>query len=156
SAVMVYVFVFGCAEVATEEQRLDASQEFRVSRHHIFELPVLRAIFAHHDLAVVFDDLRFDLARMLVHQSVERNRAGDHGVTNFFYAGWTKTIGLTREAEWRSRAFVRFEQRTRRPVGANRFAFGQQLVDGLKSAPGDIGKAGDQPGTLHSRQLAFI
>src|SRR6185503_2420312 len=73
SAVTMYVFVFGSAEVATKEERLDAPQKFRVGRHHIFKLSVLRTIFAHHDLAVVFDDLSLDLAGMRVHQSVERN-----------------------------------------------------------------------------------
>jgi len=105
----MYVFVFGGAKVATKEERLDALEKRRVSRHHIFELPVLRAILSHHDLAVVFDDLRFDLARMLVHQRLERNSAADHGVANFFYAGWAETVSLAWETEWRSTAFVGFE-----------------------------------------------
>jgi hypothetical protein len=103
------VFVFGGAKVTSKEERLDALEKRRVSRHHIFELPVLRTILSHHDLAVVFDDLRFDLARMLVHQGLERDRAADHGVANFFYAGWAETVSLARETEWRSSAFVGFE-----------------------------------------------
>ena len=150
------VFVFGGAKVTAKEERLDAPQKLRISRHHIFELPVLRTIFAHHDLAVVFDDLSFDLAGMLVHQCVERSRARDHGVANFFNAGWTKTIGLTRKAEWRSSAFVGFEQWTRRPVRADRFAFGQTLVDRLKSLPGHIRETGDETGAFYSRQLTFF
>ncbi len=67
SAVTVYVFVFGSAEVTTKEERLDAPQKLRVGRHHIFKLPVLRTIFAHYNLAVVLDDLSFDFAWMLVH-----------------------------------------------------------------------------------------
>src|ERR1051325_6384516 len=113
---MMYVFVFGGAKVTTKEERLDALEKRRIGRHHIFKLPVLRTILAHHDLAVVFDDLRLDLAGMLVHQRVERSCAGDDGIANFFYAGWTKTVSLTWEAEWRSSAFVGFEQRTGRPV----------------------------------------
>src|ERR1044072_4628610 len=98
---MVYVFVFGGAKVTAKEERLDALEKRRVGRHHIFELPVLRAILSHHDLAVVFDDLRFDLTRMLVHQRLERNRTADHGVANFFYAGWTNTAGFAWETKWR-------------------------------------------------------
>src|SRR5690349_9131051 len=48
SAVMMNVFIFSSAKVATEEQRLDAPQKLRISRHHIFELPMLRTILAHH------------------------------------------------------------------------------------------------------------
>ena len=119
------VFVFGGAKVTTKEERLDALEKRRVGRHHVFELPVLRTILSHHDLAVVFDDLRFDLAGMLVHQRLERDRSADHGVANFFDAGWTETIGLAREAKWRSTALVRLEQWTGSPVGPNRFTFGK-------------------------------
>src|SRR5215216_2517705 len=100
------VFVFSGAEVATKEERLNAFEKRRVGGHHIFELPVLRAILSHHDLAVVFDDLRFDLAGMLMHQRFERNRSADHGVANFFYAGWTKTVSFAWETKWRSTALV--------------------------------------------------
>ncbi len=156
SAVTMHVFVFGSAEVATKEERLDAPQKLRVSRHHVFKLPMLRTIFAHHDLAIVFYDLSLDLAGMLVHQRFERSCARDHGVANFFNAGWTKTVGLTREAEWRSSAFIGFEQGTRRPVRANRFAFGQSPVNGLKSFPGHIGETGNEAGAFYSRQLTFF
>jgi hypothetical protein len=125
---MMNVLVFGGAEVATEEERLDALEKRRVGRHHVFELAVLRAGLAHDDLAVLFDDLRLDFARMLVHQRFERRLAGDDGVANFFYAARTKTVGLAREAERRSTAFVGFQQRTRRPVRANRLAFGQRWL----------------------------
>src|SRR5262245_38295107 len=113
---MVNVFVFGGAKVATKEQRLDAFQKRRISRHDVFELPVLRAILSHDDLAIVFDDLGFNFAGMLVHQHVERRLTRDHGVANFFYAAWAQTVGFAREAKWRSGALVGFEQRTRGPV----------------------------------------
>src|SRR5829696_3704504 len=106
---MMNVFVFGRAKVTTKEERLDTLEKRGIGRHHIFELPVLRTILSHHDLAIVFDDLRFDLAGMLVHQRLERDRAGDHGIANFFYAGWTETVSLAWKTEWRSAAFVGFE-----------------------------------------------
>src|SRR5262245_29249770 len=132
------VFVFRSAKVAAEEERLDPFQESRVRRHHVFKLPVLRAILSHHNLAIVFEDLRFDFTRMLVHQGLERNLTADHGVANFFHATRTKTICLAWKAKWWCSAFVGFEEWARRPGGANRFAFGQQLVDRLKRLPGDV------------------
>ena len=141
----MYVFIFGGAKVTTKEERLDALEKRRVRRHHIFELPVLRTILSHHDLAVVFENLRFDLAGMLVHQRFERHRSADHGVANFFYAGWTETVSLARETKWRSTALVGLEQRTGSPVGPNRFTFGKSLVNRLKSLPGHVGETGDEP-----------
>ena len=105
----MYVFVFGGAKVTTKKERLDALEKRRVSRHHIFKLPVLRTILSHHDLAVVFEYLRFDLAGMLVHQGLERDGASDYGVANFFYAGWTETVCLAWETKWRGTTFVGLE-----------------------------------------------
>lgn len=152
----MYVFVFCGAKVTTKEERFDTLEKRRVSRHHIFELPVLRTILSHHDLAVVFNDLRFDLARMLVHQRLERDCAADHGVANFFYAGWTETVSFAWETEGRSTALVGFEQWTRGPVRPNRLTFGKPLVNGLKSLPGHIGEIRNKPGAFYSRQLGFI
>ena len=73
-SVTMHVFIFGGAEVTTKEQRLDALEKRRIGRHHIFKLAVLRTVLAHHDLAVVFNDLGLDFTRMLVHQSRVRLR----------------------------------------------------------------------------------
>src|ERR1044072_2538834 len=153
---MMNVFVFSGLEVTTKEERLDALEKRRVSRHHIFKLPVLRTRLSHHDVAVGFEYLRFDLTGMLEHQRVERHFTGDHRVANFFYAGWTETIGLAWETKWGGRALVRLEPRTRRPDRAKRFTFRESLVDGLKRFPRDIREAGNQPGAFHSRQLTFF
>jgi hypothetical protein len=75
---------------------------------------------------------------MLVHQSFEWDFAADYGVANFLDAGWTKTVSLAWKAEWRSSAFVRLEERTRRPGRTDRFTFRKPLVDRLKCSPGDI------------------
>jgi hypothetical protein len=90
---------------------------------------VLRTILAHHDLSVVFDDLRLDLAGMLVHQRIEWHCTRDHCIANFFNAGWTETVSLTRETEWRSTALVGFQKRTRRPVRTYSFTFGKALIN---------------------------
>src|SRR5215213_774783 len=132
------LFIFSGTKVTTEEERLDPLEKRGIGRHHIYKFTVLRTSLSHHNLPRVFDDLRFDLTRMLEHQGFERNVTADHRIANFFYAGWTKTIGLAWETKWRSSSFVRFEKRTRRPVRANRFTFGKPLVNGLKRLPCNI------------------
>jgi hypothetical protein len=69
-AVTMDVRVFRRAKIAPVEQRLDAPQKFGTGRHHVNELAVLRARLTHDDAPVLLDDLRFDFARMLVHQSL--------------------------------------------------------------------------------------
>jgi hypothetical protein len=42
-------------------------RELRIDRHQIFEVAMLRAILDHLDLAVVLNNLRLDLADLLIH-----------------------------------------------------------------------------------------
>ena len=156
SSMTMNVFVFSGTKVTTEEERLDARQKRRIGRHHIFKQPVLRTGLSHQYLTVVFNDLGLDLTGMLEHQHFERHLTSDHRIANFFDTGWTETVGLAWETEWWSSSFVGFEKRTGRPVWPNRLTFGQPLVDRLKRLPRHIREAGDEPGTLHSRQLAFF
>lgn len=104
----VNVLIFGGAKVAAKEERLDPFEKRRIGRHHILELSMLRAILPHDNLAIIFEDLGFDFTGMLVHQRLERYLSGDDRVANFFYAGWTKTVGFAWETKWRGTAFVRF------------------------------------------------
>ena len=138
SSMTMNVFVFGGAEVSTKEERLDPFEKCRIGRHHIFESSMLRTILAHDDLTIVFENLCFDFTGVLVHQRFERRLSGDYSVADFFYTGWTKTVGLAREAEWRSTAFIGFEEWTRSPVWTYRFTFGKALVYRLKRFPGDV------------------
>ncbi len=46
----------------------DPLQALRVPRHHVFDPPVLRALFLHPHFAVPLHDLRLDLAVVPVHQ----------------------------------------------------------------------------------------
>src|SRR5690349_3203599 len=108
---MMHIFAFSRAKVTTEEERLDAFEKRRIGRHHIFEFAVLRTSLSHHDLSSVFDDLRLNLTRVLEHQRIERHRASNHRISNFFDAGWTETVGFAWKTEWRSTSFVGFEQR---------------------------------------------
>jgi hypothetical protein len=83
----MHVLVFRRAKIAPVKKRLDASQEVRAGRHHVNELAVLRAGLTHQNAPVLFDDLRFDFTRMLVHQGFERRLAGDHCLAHFLDAG---------------------------------------------------------------------
>src|SRR5687768_10741753 len=103
------VGVFSSAEVASKEKRFNPPEKRRVSCHHVNKLAVLRAGLAHDHLSVLFHNLRFDFARMFVHQGLESGFAADDRVANFLDAMWTKAVGLAREAErWRG-ALVRFQ-----------------------------------------------
>src|SRR6266478_3353643 len=92
---MMDMRVFCRFEIAPEEQRLNAFEKGRVGRHHIDELAVLRAGFAHHDLSVLFNNLCFEFAWVLVHQRLERSLAADDGVANFLDATRAKRISLS-------------------------------------------------------------
>src|SRR5215204_3488542 len=123
------VFVFSYFEVPTKEERLNSFQEGWISSHYVDKLAVLRASLSHHDLTVLFDDLGFDFARMVVHQCLKCDFSTDYCISDFFYTGWAETISFAREAKRRRRPFVGFEKRTRRPVWANRFTFRESLVN---------------------------
>ncbi len=90
SSVSMDVFVFSSAKVASEEKRFNPLEKRRISCHHVNKLAVLRTGLAHDDLSVLFHDLRFDFARMFIHQGFERGFAGNHGVANFLDAAWDK------------------------------------------------------------------
>src|SRR5215510_5493660 len=100
------ILVFGGAEVATEEERLNPLQKSRISRHYVFKLPVLRAVLSHHYLAVSFENLRLKLTWMLMHQGFQRNLTRDNRIADFFYTGRTETVCLAwKTKRWRA-AFV--------------------------------------------------
>ena len=61
-AVVVQLFVVVRADVAAREDVFQVLEERRVDGHHVFEVPVDRAVLDHQDLAVALDDLGLDLA----------------------------------------------------------------------------------------------
>lgn len=118
------VLIFSYAEIASEEEGFDAFEKRGVSRHHVNELAVLGAGLAHDNLAVLFDDLRFDFTWMLVHQSFERRLAGNYRGANLLYASGAQTVSLARKSQRRSGAFIRLQKWTGSPLGMNRLSFG--------------------------------
>ena len=105
---LVNVGVFSGAKVATEEERFNSFEEGRIGSHHVRELAVLRASLAHNDLAVLFENLRFEFAGMLVHQRLERRFASNHGGAHFLHAARTKRVSLSGKTKWRRGSFVGF------------------------------------------------
>src|SRR5438067_2268153 len=156
SSMLVHMRVFGGLKIATKEKRLDALEKRRIRSHHVYELAVFRASLAHDDLAVLFDNLCFDFAGMLVHQRFERSRAVDHGCANFLHAARAKRICLARKTERRRGSFVRLQKRTGCPIRANSFAFRQTFVNGLKSLPGNIRQGRNHFRAGYSAQFWFV
>jgi hypothetical protein len=56
------LFVFSSAKVTTKKEGLDPFKKRRIGRHHVFKLAVFGTGLSHQNLAIVFNDLRFDFA----------------------------------------------------------------------------------------------
>ena len=106
---LVDVRVFRSAKVTAKEKRFNSFEERRVGGHHIGKLAVLRASFAHDHLAILFENVCFDFARMRVHQIFQGRSPVDDSVAHFFHTTWAKRICLSGKTKrWRA-AFVRFQ-----------------------------------------------
>ena len=115
-AVIVELFVVVRADVAAGEALFEVLEERRVDRHHVFEMAVLRAVLHHQDLAVALDDLRLDLADLLVQQDFVGKLAVDDLLADFGDAARAQGIGLAGPAERRLRLFPGLQQRLVRPL----------------------------------------
>ena len=100
-AVVVQLLVVVRADVAAREDLFQVLEELGVDRHHVFEVPVLGAILHHQDLAVALDDLRLDLADLLVQQDLVRQLAVDDLLANLRHALRAKRVGRPRPAQRR-------------------------------------------------------
>ena len=107
--------------VATGKHCLDMLQELRVNRHDVLEVAVLGAVLDHPDLAVALDDLRLDLADLLVD---ERGRVNRRRAQNFIArlddALGAEAVGRAREAERGLRLLPRLQKRLVRPLRRER------------------------------------
>ncbi len=152
----MHVRIFGGFKVAAKKERFNPFEKRRIGGHHINKLAMLRTGLAHDDLAALFHNLCFDFSRMFIHQRFERGDAVNHRRAHFFNAARTKRICLSGKTQRRRRTFVGFQERAGRPLRPNRLAFGQPLVDGLKSFPGDVRERRNQLGTSGSAQFGLI
>jgi hypothetical protein len=155
-AMAMNVRVFGGAKVTTEEERFDSFKKSRIGRHHVCELAMFRASLAHDDLAILFQNLCLDFARMLVHQGLKRGLTRNDRIANFLDATRAQAIGLPRKTKRRGGALIGFQKRFSRPLWANRFTFGQAFVDRLKDLPRGIRKSRDQLRASHSAESLLL
>jgi len=132
--VMMQMFVFVRANIAARENFLKMLRELCVNRHQIFEMPVLRAVLDHPNLAVAFHDLGLDLAHFFVHQNVDGQMAIQNLLPNLRYALRTKRIGRAGPTQRRLRFFPGLEQRLLRPLW-DRSIIRSNAVEALKDCP---------------------
>src|SRR5262249_44628460 len=108
------------ADIAARERLLEVLEERRIDRHDVLEVPVLRTVLDHQDLAVAFDDVRLDLADFLVEKNPVVALAVQDLLPRFPYAFRAQRVGLARPAKWRLHLLPRLEQWLVRPVRRER------------------------------------
>ena len=149
------------ADVAPGEILLNPSQEVHVHGHDVFVVAVDGAVFHHPDLAVALDDLRFDLAHLLVQKVLPILPAIDDRLAGFLDAAWTKRVGLAGETQLRLGLLPGLQERFLRPLGCERRP-GIVLVkelDRVERRAGDLGHRRvhvfHQPLTSNSRHRSL-
>jgi hypothetical protein len=73
-------------------------EEGRVDGHHVLEVAVNGAVLDHQDLAVALNDLRFNLAYLVVEQDGQRLLAAQDFRPNLGDTAWAQRIGFPRPA----------------------------------------------------------
>ena len=116
AAMVMQLLVVVRDDVASGKRLLEMTEERRVHGHHVFEATMNRAVFDHHDLAVAFDDLRLDLADLLVEQNRVVFLTVQDFLAGFPNARRAERIGLARPAEGRLDLLVRLQQRLLGPT----------------------------------------
>ena len=76
-------------------------EELQVHGHHIFKVAVNRAVLYHQDIAVALNDLRLDLADLLIQQNLMRQLAINDLLADCRNALRTKRVGAARPAQRR-------------------------------------------------------
>ena len=138
AAVVVELLVVVGADVAAREHFFEVLEEGGVHRHHVFEVPVNRAVLDHDDLAVLLIDGGLDLADLLVEQRLERARAVENRLARFAHARRTERVGLPRPAERRLGLLVRLQHRLVGPLRRERRVLAD-LVELRKDLPDAVG-----------------
>ena len=131
------------ANVAAGEDLFQMLEKRSVHGHHVFKVTVDRAVLHHQDLAVALDNLRLDLASLLVHQDFDRQLAVNDLLTNFRDALRAERIGGARPAQWRLRLLVRLQQGLVRPLRRKR-RIGIDAVELVEYDPCALGGNGNR------------
>ena len=106
-AVVVQLLIVVGADVAAGEDLFEMLEEGRVDRHDVFKVAMNRAVLHHQDLAVALDDLRLDLADLLVQKDLVGQLAVDDLLANLWHAARAEGVSGTRPAEGRLLLLVR-------------------------------------------------
>ena len=96
-------------EVAAREQALRCrSRNAGLIASVSVNVPCIGQVFSIDDLAVALDDVRLDLADVLVDERLDRLLAGEDAGARFADAGRAERVGRPRPAELRSSALLLF------------------------------------------------
>ena len=154
AAVVMQLLIVVGANVAAREDFFQVLEEVGVHGHHVFEVAVLRAVLHHQDLAVALDDLRLDLADLLVHQHFDRQLAVEDLLADLRNALRAQRVGGARPAQRRLRLLVRLQQRLVRPLRRKR-RIGMNAVQFVENDPRALGGDGDGLFNVLYRACAF-
>jgi hypothetical protein len=113
--VIVKRLVIVRSDIAAGKYLLQVLKEFGIYGHYIFEMPVLRAVLDHQDLAVVLYYLGLELPDFLIAKDIDREFTVENLVANLGHTFWAKRIGRSGPPQWRLRLLVRLQQRLVRP-----------------------------------------
>ena len=133
----------GCdgLEVAAGKQVFDAREKRRVDRERVGKRAVGGAGLLDHDLAVAFEDVRADLARVIVDERLDRLLARQDALARHLDALRAERIGAPRPAEGRLGSFRALQERTGRPRRLKRLGR-KTPIERLQDRPGDASRSG--------------
>ena len=138
-AVVVQLLVVVRADVAAWECLFQMAHEGRVDRHDVLEVAVDGAVLDHQDLAITLDDLRLQLADLLVEQNLMRQLAVDDLLANLRQTLRTKGVGGARPAQGRLLLLVALLQGLVAPLGREGGRVADQRVEPAVDEPSALG-----------------
>ena len=138
-AVVVQARVVVRADVAAGEDLFQVTHERRVDRHHVLEVAVDGAVLHHQDLSVALDDLRLQLADLLVQQDLVGQLAVHDLLADLRHALRTQRVRGARPAQRRLLLLVALQQRLVAPLGRKAGAIGEQRVEFAVDNPSALG-----------------
>ena len=116
-AVVVEFLIIVGADIAARENFFKMGEKLGIDRHDVFEVTVLGAILHHQDLAIALDDLRLDLANLLVQKDLVGQLAINNCLADLRNAFGAERVSRTGPAKGRLLFLIRLEQRLVRPLG---------------------------------------
>jgi len=143
-SVAVQVFVVVSRNVAAREVSLDPFEELRVDGHQVFKFSVNGALLHHPDLAIAFDNLRFDFAHLFVDEVSPIFRAIKDQIARLADAIGTERVRLARPAERGLGFLPRLEHRLFGPLRSEG-RVGTVLIEELNRVESDARGLAERP-----------